>query len=271
MRSRIRPEIVGCAALIAMVGLGQAVALERARVEAQHELEELGRHRHRHPVARRELVDGPPEEVLRDDPRAAARGEVRRARDVARLDGDVHRAVAHPEHDDVLAFEDAVVAVVVGVQLRALEVLAAGERRLGPARVPVMAVGDEQHVVVGAARRRRRSAPSRRRRAARRARSASRSGSCRGSRTCRRRTRSTPRSACGAGSPGTTRGIGKSEYCHAVARGVDVQVAVGGRHPVAVARRPSCRRRGRRPRSSQTGSRARAAPWRPRSRTTRRR
>jgi hypothetical protein len=97
---------------------------------------------------RRERVERLAEEVLGDDPRAAAGGEVRVARDLAGLDRDVHRAVAHAEHDDVLVLQEVVVDVVVRVHLHALELVGAGERGLRPALVPVVAVGDEQHVVV---------------------------------------------------------------------------------------------------------------------------
>ena len=77
----------------------------------------------------------------------APHGEVRRARIPGRLHGDVGRGVPDAEHHDPLAGEHLGSAVVVRVDLLAREVLAARERRLGPARVPVVTVGD-QHVVV---------------------------------------------------------------------------------------------------------------------------
>ena len=53
-----------------------------------------------------------------------------------------------PEHHHPLALEDVGGPVVVRVQLLAREGLAARERRLGPARVPVVPVGDDHVVVV---------------------------------------------------------------------------------------------------------------------------
>ena len=79
-------------------------------------------------------------------PRRAARNV--RVGDVGGLHRDVHRRVAHAEHDDVLALEDRGLDVLVGVQLRAGEAVCAREGRLGPARVPVVAVGDEDDVVL---------------------------------------------------------------------------------------------------------------------------
>ena len=68
--------------------------------------------------------------------------------DVGALDGDVHRAVAHAEDDDVLVAQHVVGEVLVGVHLLDRGRVVAGERGLGPARVPVVAVGDDQRVVL---------------------------------------------------------------------------------------------------------------------------
>ena len=65
--------------------------------------------------------------------------------DKARLDRDVHRAVAHADHQHVLIAEVARVDEPVRVHLEAVEAPRVG--RLGPARVPVMAVGHQQRVV----------------------------------------------------------------------------------------------------------------------------
>jgi hypothetical protein len=77
--------------------------------------------------------------------RSAARGEEDLLGNVARLDGDVHGAVAHPDHDDPLPLEVVGVTVEVRVHLDAAQ--GAGKGRLGPARVPVVAVGHNQGVV----------------------------------------------------------------------------------------------------------------------------
>ena len=133
----------------AVVGLRQPVALHVAEGDLEHPLEDPAPHRERDLRRAADLVDRLAEQVLRDHVRAAAGGEVGLARDEARLDRDVHRRVAHPEHDDGLVAEEVriVALVVVRVDLHALEVVGAGERRLGPARVPVMAVGDHERVV----------------------------------------------------------------------------------------------------------------------------
>ena len=88
------------------------------------------------------------EEVLRQDPRPAPHREVGLARVPRRLHGDVGRGVADPQHHDRLAREELRRAVVVRMDLLAREVLAAGEGRLRPARVPVVTVGDQDVVVV---------------------------------------------------------------------------------------------------------------------------
>ena len=92
-------------------------------------------------------IDGLAADVLRDDPRPAPCGQVDGLAVVAGVDGDVHRAVAHPQHDDPLAVELLLLLVVVGVDLLDLGGVGARERRLGPAHVPVVAVGDEHRVV----------------------------------------------------------------------------------------------------------------------------
>ena len=84
-------------------------------------------------------------DVLGDDPGAASGGEVGLRGRVGRVDGQVHRAVAHPQDDHALVAELLRVLVVVRVHLAPREL--AGEGRLGPARVPVVAVGDHHGVI----------------------------------------------------------------------------------------------------------------------------
>src|SRR5207248_8684581 len=91
------------------------------------------------------LVDRLAGDVLGDDVCAAARGEVDGVGDVGGVDGDVHRAVAHAEDHDPLAAQLLGVGVVVRVHLAPVE--PAGEGGLGPARIPVVAVGHEHGVV----------------------------------------------------------------------------------------------------------------------------
>ena len=62
-----------------------------------------------------------------------------------------HGRVADPEHQHPLAAQHVGLAVVVGVDLLAVELVRARERRLGPARVPVVAVGDQHRAVAAAA------------------------------------------------------------------------------------------------------------------------
>ena len=178
---------------------------------------------------------GLPNDVLRHDVGAAPGGEVGRLRVVGGVDGDVHRRVAHAEHDDVLADELRLVLVVVRVDLLARERVRAGERRLGQRGSqwwPLATITASYSIV---------SPPSadrgprrRRRRGARRARPRSRSGSRRGSRSGRRRRRSSSAIWSWRGKSGYDSGIGKSEYSIRVARGVDVQRPVRGRDAVVV-------------------------------------
>ena len=134
----------------AVVGLGQPVALHVPDHQLEHRLAARagGPRTGRAPRAC-SVVERAAEEVLRDHPGAAPGGEEDVGRDERCLDGDVHGGVAHAEHDDRLVAEEAGVlaGVVVRVDLRAGEAVLARERRLGPARVPVVAVGDEQRVV----------------------------------------------------------------------------------------------------------------------------
>ena len=153
-----------------------------------------------------DLVERAAEQVLGDDVRAAARGQPRRVRDEARLDGDVHRAVAHPHDDDASALERLVVDVVVRVRLR--------RRRSCRGTAARASAGPSGGRWRRRARRSGASPPCRarssrcRRPRARRARRRSRTGCGRGSRSGRRRRRSTRRSGCDAGSPDTTSASG---------------------------------------------------------------
>ncbi len=131
----------------AMVRLRQPVPLGWAGVAEQEPLGDPLTKLERQAGVVAELVDGFAEYVLRHDPHALARRQVGALGDVGGLDRDVHRRVPHPEHHHAAAREDRVLDVGVGVELQSLELLAAGERGFWPARVPVVAVGDDQHVV----------------------------------------------------------------------------------------------------------------------------
>ena len=79
--------------------------------------------------------------------RPAPHRQVGRRGHPGRLDGDVAGRVADAEDQHALADERLGRAVVVRVQLLAGEGLRARERRLGPARVPVVPVGDDDLAV----------------------------------------------------------------------------------------------------------------------------
>ena len=141
MRSRIRPETVGWASPKLVVGLGQAVALGRCRRVAadqllDHPLADL--ERHARVVAH--LVDRFAEEVLREDPRAAARRPGRCARRRTRT----RRRCPSPScpcprmTERRLPAKSVVVDVGVGVQLLARE---ACRRRGTPARASAASSG----------------------------------------------------------------------------------------------------------------------------------
>ena len=114
-----------------MVGLGQAVALHRPDRGAQRRLHEALADRERHPRLGHELVERAAEDVLGDDPGAAPGGQEDALGGLRGLDRDVHRRVAHAEHDDALAGEErrVVAEVVVRVHLDALEDVHALEGR----------------------------------------------------------------------------------------------------------------------------------------------
>ncbi len=131
---------MGLAELV--VGFGQPVALGVAGVALDDLMDHALADGEGDAGVLGELVDGFAEDVLGDDPGAVAGGEVGVGGDVGGLDGDVHGGVAHAEDDDVAVGEERVVDVGVGVQLLAGEGVGAGEGGFGPARVPVVAVGD---------------------------------------------------------------------------------------------------------------------------------
>ena len=130
-----------------VVGLLQAVLGHRAGGGAHHEPGEGPTDRRGDPLVAGDLVVGLAEDVLRDDVHAAAVRQVGLGGVVAGVDGDVHRRVAHAEHDDLLAGELLLLLVGVGVDLLAGEGVGAGEAGLGQARVPVVAVGDHDRAV----------------------------------------------------------------------------------------------------------------------------
>jgi hypothetical protein len=129
----------------AMIGRGQAVAREIADGRAEERLPEAPAHAERHTRVDEDGVERPAEQVLRHDPRAATGTEDDARGDVRGLDGDVHRAVAHAEHDDPLVREEAGLVVLVCVKNTAVE--APRKRRIRPARVPVVPVRDDDGVV----------------------------------------------------------------------------------------------------------------------------
>ena len=102
-----------------------------------------------------DLVGGLAEDVLRHDPRAGAGRQEDRVGDglAAELGDDVDGGVADPDDEHALAVEverSARVDVVVRVDRRTVE----GAGEVGVARVPVMAVADEQRVEALPSRRR---------------------------------------------------------------------------------------------------------------------
>ena len=233
----IRPETVGCAEPKRWSGRGRpyfsGVPTNRRIIVSKTRMPQLDRQ----PRVVRELVDRAAEEVLRQDPRAAAGGEERALGDVGGLDRDVHRAVAHPEDQRAPAGEEVAVAVVVGVDLRAGERLVAGEHRLRPARVPVVAVGDDERVEALDRPVRELEVPD-----AVRAAAGVRDGRLEADRVADAEVvdvgvevRRDLRVVRVVGIAPRHREV---RELHPVARGVDVQPAVGGRHPVAVAEDP---------------------------------
>ena len=124
----------------------QAEVRDVARAPAKH-LEPLLLQRPGQPRRREELVD---RLALAADPLAdhvdpAAQREVRLVGEVARVASDVDAAVPPADDDHPLARQLLGPAVVVRVHLDTVELTR--ERRLGPARVPVVAVGDHDRVV----------------------------------------------------------------------------------------------------------------------------
>ena len=106
----------------AVVRLGQPVVLHRAHLLLHRLLEQLAAHGEGNarvgqagaePPLLPRLVDGLAGDVLGDDVRAAAGGEVDGVGYVGGVDGDVHRAVAHPEDDDALGAQLLGIGVVV--------------------------------------------------------------------------------------------------------------------------------------------------------------
>ena len=208
-------------------------------------------------------VERAAEEVLRHHPGAAAGGDEHLLGDaLAReLRGDVDGAVPDADDQHPLAVEVERVAradVVVGVERLAVE--AAGE--VGEARVPVVAVADDQEVELLGRAVAERDPPAAAVLAARRARPGSRSGFGRAARTRRRSGAGSPGSGSGAGSPGTRPG---PSACRGTRRRrARCRCGATGRPRSARSgcRSTSCRRCRRSPRSRCRGCPSRRAPCR---------
>ena len=134
-----------------VVGLRQPVIGHLADGHLQQPAEEEALHRPRQPAHDRRcrFVDRLAAEELGQDVGATPHRDEGLRGDPRGLDGDVDRGVADPEHQHPLADQHLGLAVVVGVELFPLELLGAGEGRLGPARVPVVPIGDENGPVAG--------------------------------------------------------------------------------------------------------------------------
>ncbi len=132
-----------------VVGLRQPVVGDLALRDPQHRRHAQLLERERTTRERRlgQVVGRHAEHELRDDVSTAAHRQVGLVSHPRRLDRDVARRVADPQHQDALALEGVGGAVVVRVQLGAGERVAARVGRLGPARVPVVAVRDDDVAV----------------------------------------------------------------------------------------------------------------------------
>jgi hypothetical protein len=126
-----------------VVGLGEPEARHRPVAEAQEPGQDGAPDRERDPRVVRVLVQRDAEQELRQDVVPAAGRQRRRASDLGRLRGDVHRAVAEPEHDHVAVAQLLAGGVVVGVDDLAVELA----RQLGHVRDLVVAVGGDEQVV----------------------------------------------------------------------------------------------------------------------------
>ena len=92
-----------------------------------------------------QLVKRPAHDVLGDNVEAASHRDIGHGRDARRFHGNIHRRITEAKHQHTLANILVRDLVIVAVGNAAIE--AAGERRLGPARVPVMPVGHEQGAI----------------------------------------------------------------------------------------------------------------------------
>jgi hypothetical protein len=131
-----------------VVGLGQAVVLHLAHVLADQRADDLQAQPARHPGRHGRLVRRLAVQIFREHPDPAPGRDDQLAGDRAlgQLAGDIHGRIAHADHHHGLAAHvDRIerVAIGVGVEGGAVE----GSRILRDARVPVVAVGDDQHVV----------------------------------------------------------------------------------------------------------------------------
>ena len=123
------------------LGGGQPVTRGRADRDPQQQLRQrlaqLPRHVGRDPRPD-DLIRRLPEQALGDHPAAVARREQRPIGHVGEVGGDVHRAVAHPDHQHPPAAEVLGGAVLERVQLLPAEVARVGRiRPLGHVVVPV--------------------------------------------------------------------------------------------------------------------------------------
>ena len=153
-RGRARQDVVGdrrvrLAARRARASAARSAPCRRRRPCSSAAEERLAHACNGTPACVRDLVERPAEQVLRDHPRAAARGEVDLAA-AEKLASTAMSIALLPMPTTTTRLPRKKLGsspdVVVRVHLPPGEPRA-GERRLRPARVPVVAVGDDQRVV----------------------------------------------------------------------------------------------------------------------------
>lgn len=112
-------ETVGCVWSTLCCGFDQAVALDRPDSGPHRLLQQELAHLPGQPGRNRQ--GGAPEDVLRDNVRRTARGELGLLGYVVRFYGNVHRRIAHADHYDLFPLQLGVVPVVVRMHLEAVE------------------------------------------------------------------------------------------------------------------------------------------------------
>ncbi len=128
-----------------VIGFGQAIVahltdLQLDKSPVQSELPGVW-----HNARCAQLVEWPTHNIFGNNMKTTSYRQVCHSRDARGFRGDIHCGIAEAQHQHILI--DILVGLLVSVAMDDCASEVTRKRRLGPARVPVMAVGDKQGAI----------------------------------------------------------------------------------------------------------------------------